>query len=226
MTDKKTLDKKIKSMYKNMYLSKKSINSLKPSIKNGMNNIYSANVTLSRIISNSAVTDDDIDNGVFFVKSNGPTYELFHVVHRHYSTELQNITNFSKFDMNLDLYFNNLIAFYSLYNTDVHLFIETKFYFDKAYNISIMNKLFSPKLADDNIKLTVHFQSGDKFLGKVDILCRFVDGKIKVKKKEFLVNSLKDLANYYNVGDVMDVDFTLPSHEFSEQLFLLKMLTI
>lgn len=223
MVDIKTkVDKNIKKLY----LSKNAIQSLKPSIKNVMNSVYSSTVKTSAIILNTHVDDDDVKSGVFFVKSNGPTYELFHVVHRHYSTELQNITNFSKFDMNLDLYFNNLIAFYSLYNTDVHLLIETKFYFEKVYNNSIMNKLFPSKTNYDNIKITAQFYSADKFIDKFDIICRFVDSKIKVKKKEFIFNSLKNLANYYNVGDVMNLDVTLPSDEFSEQLFLLKMLTI
>lgn len=212
-----------------MYLSNTDIFKLKPNLHRVMNDMYSATATLPEFILENS-TAIECENGVFFLNSSGPTHKLFHVGHRHKLRTEQNKVSFEKFDIDLDLYIQNLLTFFSIYIKDVHLQLNTKLSFKKVYRYPILNKLMPLKL-DNNIRIECTITNEKNFFaGKFYIFCEKKGNQYIIKNQDkvhhFFRITLADWIKNFNISEDYIIDYTLPEKEFFENLIVLKMLTI
>lgn len=212
-----------------LYLSKSSILRLKPNLQKAMNHMYSAKATLSEVITRRCSTQEEGKHGIFFLNSTGPTYELFHLEHKHTLNRLENKVSFEKFDMDLDLYIKNLLTFFSIYVKKPYIQVNTKLDFNKVYKYPIFNKIMTPKL--DRIKIECTVTNDSNFIfGKFYIFCEKKNNEYIISNQDKVhhffrltfANCIKDL----NIPEEIIIDHTLPEAEFSENLIILKMLTI
>lgn len=198
----------------NIYLPKKTVCSLKKDILTVMNLIYSSDIGLSEI---RFYGDSTIAKPVFHLNAVGPTYEQVHIGHLHYSTDIQKRLSFKNFDVNLDQYFDNILKFYSLRFSNVHIQFNTRFCFNKIYKNPLANKLIKPTLNPNGIKIEGEFKADNRYFGKVYIYFNLVDGKFIISKKEFLDMCLHELYNETGDG-YFSLDFKLPKNEFEQLL--------
>lgn len=211
-----------------MYLSKTSILRLKPNLQKAMNHMYSAKATLPEFITKDA-TQEESEKGIFFLDSIGPTYELFHIGHQHKLNTLENNVSFEKFDMDLDLYIKNLLTFFSIYVKNPYIQVNTKLDFKKVYKYPIFNKIMPLKL--DRIKLECTFTNESNFFGgKFYVFCEKKNNEYIISNQDkvhhFFRLTFADWIKDLNIPEDIIIDYTLPEAEFSENLILLKMLTI
>jgi hypothetical protein len=210
-------------------LSPETLNDLMPIFLKSLNTIYSSKAKLSDM-GNYDRTAEEEDRIIFYKKEN-ETDSMFKFIHHHYLTPNNHHVSFQKFDMDLDLYINNILSLCSVYSEHSYFFVDTRLYLDRISNSWLLNKLFSPKIANDNIKieLELHF---DQYLmtGDFYLSCECVNGIMNIKNKKdihpFFEKITNNFKERFNIPDEINLDYTQTEANFKESILLLNMATI
>jgi hypothetical protein len=210
-------------------LSPETLNDLMPIFLKSLNTIYSSKAKLSDM-GNYDRTAEEEDRIIFYKKEN-ETDSMFKFIHHHYLTPNNHHVSFQKFDMDLDLYMNNILNLCSVYSEHSYFFVDTRLYLDRISNSWLLNKLFPPKVANDNIKieLELHFNqyliAGDFYLS-----CECINGVMIIQNKKdvhpFFEKITNNFKERFNIPDEINLDYTQTEANFKESILLLHMATI
>jgi hypothetical protein len=209
-------------------ISPETLDSLMPLFLKTLNTIYSSKAKLSDM-DNYDRTAEEEDRIIFYKKEN-ETDSMFKFVHNHYATPNKHNVSFQNFDMDLDLYMNNFLNLCSVYSDNSYFFVETRLYLDRISNSWLLNKLFPPKVANDNIKIEIEIHFNQYLTGAFYLACQYVNGIMIIQNKkdvhhffETVTNNLKELLH---LTEEINLDHTQTEADFKESTLILHMATI
>jgi hypothetical protein len=118
-----------------------------------------------------------------------------------------------------------------VYSEHSYFFVDTRLYLDRISNSWLLNKLFPPKVANDNIKieLELHFNqyliAGDFYLSS-----ECVNSVMTIQNKKdvhsFFENITNNFKERFNIPDEINLDYTQTEADFKQSILLLNMATI
>jgi hypothetical protein len=219
-------------------VSTKLANSLTPILLDKMNEIYASEANLEQIDLYDE-TAEDIEGVIFHKKMMLKEHDFFKIYHSYTGSPNKDQISFERFDMDIDLYTNNVLKFAAIYSNNAKFHVDTRLYFLKVYKSLLMNKLFRPTIDSENIKieLKLHFKDASDFsilswrkMGILCLSCSQVDGKMIINNKEevfsFFNNFFSLARKQFDIPDDINLDYTQASGLFDDNLLLLNMAVI
>lgn len=213
-------------------------NLLTPILLDKMNEIYASEANLEQIDLYDE-TAEDIEGVIFHKKMMLKEHDFFKIYHSYTGSPNKDQISFERFDMDIDLYTNNVLKFAAIYSNNAKFHVDTRLYFLKVYKSLLMNELFRPTIDNDNIKieLKIHFKDvadlsilNWRKMGILCLCCSQVNGKMIVNNKEevflFFNNFFSLARKQFDIADDINLDYTQESCLFEDNLLLLNMAVI
>lgn len=225
-------------MNQTIEVSTKLANSLTPILLDKMNEIYASEANLEQIDLYDE-TAEDIEGVIFYKKMMLKEHDFFKIYHSYMGSPNKDQISFERFDMDIDLYINNILKFTAIYSKNTKFHVDTRLYFLKVYKSLLMNKFFRPTIDNENIKIEMklHFKDAANFsilswrkMGILCLCCSQVNGKMIVNNKEevfsFFNNFISLAKREFSISDDINLDYTQENRLFEDNLLLLNMAVI